>query len=134
MKCLKLILATVLLLCTLSAHAGSVVLWEKVFEVDAYGTVLSGSSSALAAALKQGADLRVIINENNIDYSFVPTKYSVDLNNSVVAWFSELDLNGSAVIHRLQKFNSSGLLQVYYLESPGSNFAVTRHMTWLVKR
>lgn len=130
------------LLIASSAFAGTVTNWELVYEHDSQGVKTSGDISALIAAVKSGADIKVISHSPwSGDWNTPLNRVYVDLSNSIVTGlYDELHpnsidyQNATSFYHRLTIFSTTGEQIIKYLEASNLNQTVRQPLSWYVNR
>ena len=79
------LLAVSLLLSSNIVYAGSLTNWEFVYENDSSGNTVSGSWDKLAAAIKKGADVKVMYSyPNSPEIVIIAQLAIVDRSNNLV--------------------------------------------------
>jgi hypothetical protein len=114
--------------------------WELAYEHDGYGVKTYGDIDVLISAIKNGADVKVILHSSvSGDSSFKLDKVNVSLTNIVYGLRPELEPNTPATsdttLHpRLFTFSTTGETSIKFYNASDLNVSLNYPLSWYVSR
>lgn len=138
MKCLKSLLLMLVLVMSVCSSASA---WELVYQHDAAGNPLSGSMSDLAAAIKAGADVKLVVDNGTQIIPGILNVYNNDTAAYAQSTFMSPNADGTLFNNDWREtdiLRTDGLRLVVVHSVSTGNVAVTfsehHGLKWFVNR